>query len=292
MITDRLQATANYGVKHVSTEIGGQKLKSWNHLLGGEARFDVTEKIDIGLRGSYLTSDGTNSAQYSFGPSIGVSPVKNIWVSAGYNVQGFKDDDFEAAEYSRKGAYLQMRLKFDQNTARGLLRRISPSQAGSNTPQQQVYNVKQDKAALALAPQPKRSLLCSDGLTEVFDLGTCPVVSTPVLVVQSETGVESPVENKSRKLSQLGPMPEFGDSHGLNAVQFYHKLKNRFKSSETDRAHLDQLFISMGYENGFADAQSYMFSEEILPEGVNGFLGFVKDNEANDPALMLSLIHI
>ena len=128
-VTDRLQATANYGVKNVRTEIAGQQLESWNHLVGGEARFDVTERIDIGLRGSLLASQGTNTLEYSFGPSIGVSPVKNLWLSAGYNFEGFKDDDFEAAEYSREGVYLQMRLKFDQDTARGLLRRISPRDA-------------------------------------------------------------------------------------------------------------------------------------------------------------------
>ncbi len=140
MITDRLQATANYGVKHVRAEIAGQKLKSWNHLLGGEARFDVTERIDIGLRGSFLKSSGTKSMQYSYGPSVGISPAKNIWLSAGYNVQGFKDDDFEAAEYSRKGVYLQMRIKFDQNTARGLLRRISPRDVvGAETVQQRSF---------------------------------------------------------------------------------------------------------------------------------------------------------
>ena len=269
LITDRLQATANYGVKHVRTEIGGQKLKSWNHLLGGEARFDVTEKIDIGLRGSYLTSDGTNTAQYSFGPSIGVSPVKNIWVSAGYNVKGFNDDDFEAAEYSRKGVYLQMRLKFDQNTARGLLNRISPSQAGPYTPQQQVYNVKKDQATTSFAPQPQRSVLCSDGQTEVFDLGACPVVPTPTSVAELD---------KPTKLSQLGILPEFGDSHGLNAVQFFHKLKNRFNNNEADRTYLDELFKSMGYENGFADAQSSMFSEDILAEGTKGVLGFGEEH--------------
>ena len=126
MIADRLQVSGNYGVKNVRTEIAGQKLESWVHLLGAEARFDVTERVDIGLRGSLLTSKGTDSAQYSFGPSIGVSPVKNLWLSAGYNVEGFSDDDFEAAEFTRQGAYLQMRFKFDQDTARGLLRRISP----------------------------------------------------------------------------------------------------------------------------------------------------------------------
>jgi len=128
-VTDRLQATANYGVKNVRRELAGQNLQSWNHLLGGEARFDVTERIDIGLRGSMLTSKGTDTTEYSFGPSIGIAPVKNVWLSAGYNFEGFKDDDFETAEYSRKGVYLQMRLKFDQDTARGLLRRISPRDA-------------------------------------------------------------------------------------------------------------------------------------------------------------------
>lgn len=325
MITDRLQATANYGVKHVRTEIAGQKLKSWNHLLGGEARFDVTEKIDIGLRGSYMTSNGTNSAQYSFGPSIGVSPAKNIWVSAGYNVKGFKDDDFEAAEYSRKGVYLQMRLKFDQNTARGLLRRISPNQAGPYTPQQQVYTVKKDQP---FAPKVQQSFLCSDGQTEVFDLGACPVVPVPTPVAQpapqpqtflcpdgvttvydinvcpvqvaapivmpapepvvgpnlNQCGSSNvaifnvPVATEPKKMSRLGTLPEFGNSHGLSATQFFHKLKNRFNSSETDRAYLDYLFQSMGYENGFADAQSYMFSEDLIPVGTKGLLGFGEDH--------------
>ena len=178
MITDRWQATANYGVKHVSTQIAGKKLKSWNHLLGGETRFDVTEKIDIGLRGSYMTSNGTNSAQYSYGPSIGVSPAKNIWVSAGYNVKGFKDDDFEAAEYSRKGVYLQMRLKFDQDTARGLLRRISPANAQPYTPKQ-VYTVKQGPAPAPIS----QSQLCSDGITQVFDMSACPVMAAPAPVI-------------------------------------------------------------------------------------------------------------
>ena len=127
MISDQWQLTANYGVKHVKAEIAGQSLKSWNHLIGAETRFDVSEKIDIGLRGQMLRSTTLDTTEYSWGPSIGISLVKNVWVSAGYNVEGFRDDDFEATEYSRKGAYLQMRIKFDQNTARGLLRRISPS---------------------------------------------------------------------------------------------------------------------------------------------------------------------
>jgi len=86
-------------------------------------RFDIINSQPLNDINTTKLVTGTS---YSWGPSVGVSPVDNVWISAGYNVQGFKDDDFEAAEYARKGAYLQLRVKFDQNTASGLLRRISP----------------------------------------------------------------------------------------------------------------------------------------------------------------------
>ena len=181
---DRLQATANYGVKHVSTEIADQTLKSWTHLIGAEARFDVTEKIDLGLRGSYLTST-TDTAKYSIGPSIGVSPVKNVWISAGYNVAGFKDDDFQAAEYSRKGAYLQLRLKFDQDTASGLLRSISPrAPIATDQPITQTFF---EPAPIAQKVAPavltQETFLCDDEQTFVTDLAYCPVEEVPVPVL-------------------------------------------------------------------------------------------------------------
>lgn len=142
LVNERWQLSTNWGVKNVSTEIAGQDFSNTTHLLGAETRYDITEKIDIGLRGQFLVNAQSNSSSYSFGPSVGISPVKNIWINAGYNFSGFRDDDFEAAEFSRQGVYLQMRLKFDQNTARGLLDKISPSaiSAGPATAQPSLYS--------------------------------------------------------------------------------------------------------------------------------------------------------
>ena len=131
MVNDRWQLSAHYGAKYVREDIAGKKLTSFNHLVGGETRFDITKKIDIGLHGSVLTNG--DSAQYSFGPSIGFAPVDDVWISAGYNVKGFTDNDFEAAEYSRDGVYLKLRIKFDQDSAKGLLKRISPDVATVGT---------------------------------------------------------------------------------------------------------------------------------------------------------------
>lgn len=128
-ISDRWQLSANYGVKYNKTEINDQSLDSVTHLLGGETRFDLTQKIDFGLRAQVLTNSDFSETNYSFGPSIGVAPVDNLWVSLGYNFSGFRDDDFEAAEFSRDGFYFKLRFKFDQYSARGLLQQISPTNA-------------------------------------------------------------------------------------------------------------------------------------------------------------------
>ena len=131
MVDEHWQLTANWGAKYTQTDLLGQSLDSWSHLLGAETRYDLRRWLDVGARAQVMTSSGSNGLAYSWGPSIGVSPVENLWLSLGYNVQGFKDDDFEAAEYSRKGPYLQIRFKFDQESARGLLRRISPASTHS-----------------------------------------------------------------------------------------------------------------------------------------------------------------
>jgi len=90
--------TANHGIKYVKEDLGPTTVDSLTNLLGFEMRYDVSERIDIGIRGSAIIDDMT----------------------------GYTDPDFEASEYSRKGAYIQMRVKFDQDTAQNLLRRISP----------------------------------------------------------------------------------------------------------------------------------------------------------------------
>jgi len=125
-VGDRTQVAAHYGVKYVQSEFGGIKVSDWTHLLGGEARFDVTERIDLGIHGSILYVPGSGTKEYAWGPSIGVSPVNNVWLSLGYNFNGFDDDDFEAARYTREGLYLKLRVKFDEDTARNILDMLSP----------------------------------------------------------------------------------------------------------------------------------------------------------------------
>jgi uncharacterized repeat protein (TIGR01451 family) len=121
MVTKQTQVSLYHGFKHVETEFEGAQASGTTHLIGAEVRHDVYKGVDIGLQTTWSSSDASRTETWSFGPSVGFSPDKNVWVSLGWNVSGFGDADFEAAKYRNEGPYIKLRAKFDQNTAKGLL---------------------------------------------------------------------------------------------------------------------------------------------------------------------------
>lgn len=124
-IGDRMQLALFHGFKYSRSNFLGDSFDEVTNLVGGEVRYDVTRKIDLGLSGSALISQN-GQTEYQIGPSVGFSPVKNTWFTVGWNIEGFRDNDFDAAEFTRDGPFIKLRVKFDQHTARGLLDRISP----------------------------------------------------------------------------------------------------------------------------------------------------------------------
>jgi len=110
------QLSINYGVKYVIDSFDGDEYNGMTHLLGTEYRHDFTSLIDLGLHAHTLYSVNSNNYLHSAGLSVGFQLARNIWLSLGYNLDGFDDRDFSAAGYTAQGLYLQFRMKFDQNT--------------------------------------------------------------------------------------------------------------------------------------------------------------------------------
>jgi len=77
-------------------------------------------------------------------------------------------------------------------------------------------------------------------------------------------------------LTRLGSNPEFGNSHGLSPEQFFEKIKVRYYTNEVDQKFLDRIFVSMGYDNGFEDAESWMFTNTEVASGTVGTMGYSK----------------
>jgi uncharacterized repeat protein (TIGR01451 family) len=119
-----LQISFQYGAKYVKDNFDEADYKGYTDLLGMETRYDVNEKWDIGVHGSFLNSWSAGQRDYRTGLSAGYNIVKNAWFSVGYNFTGFSDRDFSKANYTAKGPFMRFRIKFDQETMRDALKML------------------------------------------------------------------------------------------------------------------------------------------------------------------------
>jgi hypothetical protein len=114
----RTQLSLQYGAKYVLEQIDSTDYSGYTDLIGGEGRYDLTKDWDLGLRGSLLHTWELGQLNYSLGASVGYNLMENGRLSLGYNLVGFKDRDFSAANFTAQGPFVQFRVKFDQNSVK------------------------------------------------------------------------------------------------------------------------------------------------------------------------------
>ncbi|HEX7874389.1 MAG TPA: hypothetical protein VF475_15860 [Sphingobium sp.] len=103
-----------YGAKYIVGRFGDDSYTGFIDVIGFDLRKDLGRRFDLSVQAARQHSWSSKVSQFSAGPSLGYSPGQNIWISAGYNVTGFRDRDFEDARYTRQGPFVTMRMKFDQ----------------------------------------------------------------------------------------------------------------------------------------------------------------------------------
>jgi hypothetical protein len=62
---------------------------------------------------------------YSGGVYVVTSPWTNAQMIFGYNIAGFEDEDFSAQNYHHKGPYIQVKMKFDQEDIKALVKGVA-----------------------------------------------------------------------------------------------------------------------------------------------------------------------
>ncbi len=115
-LNQRTQWSLYYASKYSFDTFNTVRASGYTHMLGVELRHDISPNVDIGIQASLLHSVKAKTLDYSIGPQIGFSPFTNGWITAGYNVIGFRDRDFSDSNYTQKGPYIALRLKFDQES--------------------------------------------------------------------------------------------------------------------------------------------------------------------------------
>ncbi|MFC1799372.1 hypothetical protein ACFL2Z_00460, partial [Candidatus Eisenbacteria bacterium] len=115
-VTGRDQVAFQYGSKYTGQDIGASHFAGYTDLIGLELRHDLSEKWDVGLRGNRLHSWNSRRSDYGAGASVGYNALSNTWISLGYNIIGFRDQDFSDGNYTAQGPFFRVRLKVDQET--------------------------------------------------------------------------------------------------------------------------------------------------------------------------------
>ena len=140
--TDDVQAgtngNLNYSAKILSVHVNYQPTATWTldgryaakkvddyansitssyiaQLIGGRSIWDITSKWDGGVHYYSIFGGGLSAHQQSIGAELGYIVAKNLWLSLGYNFQGFSDQDLAGEDYTQNGVYLRLRFKFDEN---------------------------------------------------------------------------------------------------------------------------------------------------------------------------------
>jgi outer membrane protein OmpA-like peptidoglycan-associated protein len=115
----RWETSYQYAFKWVRQEFGAE-YTAYTDLLGIDTRYDLSSKWDFGGQLYALHAWESGTTDWSAGVSVGHSFAKNVWLSVGFNFAGFEDEDFAQARYTAAGAFIQFRIKFDQDSVKDL----------------------------------------------------------------------------------------------------------------------------------------------------------------------------
>jgi len=121
-LDSRTQLGLQWGLRFVRSSFDGERYDGLSDLYGIDLRRDLGLRFDIGLHGTVLNSWRSSVHDYALGADLGIAVARGVWVSIGYNVQGFDDDDYAASRYTASGPYIKLRIKADQESLRNLLR--------------------------------------------------------------------------------------------------------------------------------------------------------------------------
>ena len=80
------EANVYYGAKYVRGRYSDDVYDGFIDVIGAEIRKDISSHVDVGVSGSMQHAWTDHALSFSGGPSVGLSPGKDIWLTVGYNV--------------------------------------------------------------------------------------------------------------------------------------------------------------------------------------------------------------
>src|SRR5690606_17618320 len=85
-------------------------------LAGINGRVGIGDRIEIGARATVRAGLDYGTTSFAIGPEVGFFPAKNMLLTVGYNLTGFRDPDFADARSTKRGLFAAIRVKFDEKS--------------------------------------------------------------------------------------------------------------------------------------------------------------------------------
>ncbi len=109
------QLEFHHGIKWTRQNLNQKSYAGITDFIFSRWRYDFTEDWDVSLQGGLM--HGWQNGQFlsSFGAAVGYNVMDDMWLSIGFNGNGFNARDFATAGYTTRGVYVDFRMKLDQN---------------------------------------------------------------------------------------------------------------------------------------------------------------------------------
>ena len=120
-ISANSQLSLQYAAKFVRSDFDSLTVDGYSDLFGVDYRRGFADRWEISAQASVYQSHRAGTADYGTGLALGYALSDDMWISVGYNLSGFRDDDFAAARYTAAGPFLRISLRGHQ----ALLKRVT-----------------------------------------------------------------------------------------------------------------------------------------------------------------------
>ena len=97
-----------------------QRIAGTTLLTGLDLRFGLTPRLAIGGSATLRSNLGDGTTRVAYGPQVSITPTKDMVLSLGYTLSGYRDRDFAESRSTRQGVFASLRMKFDADSL-GLL---------------------------------------------------------------------------------------------------------------------------------------------------------------------------
>ena len=114
------QLSLQYAFKYVRSNFDGQGYTGYTDLVGVDLRRGFGRRFDAGVNTSVYHAWKSGVMDYGLGVDVGFLLATNVWITLGYNLAGFDDDDFREARYTAAGPFLRFSIKADQQTLKSI----------------------------------------------------------------------------------------------------------------------------------------------------------------------------